>query len=477
MDIWIIGSFSLLIVLFYIVTFNYRRKERVSLDRNKHRFLCVYGMAMFIADRVLRKILFKRNDSINLKFKKLYIKEKAEKEEYLYIVSKLALAIVIIFISNIFGMFVELSQRNNSDEIKYLERNEQGAGEIIYSLEVEKENEKETIEIMVPQREYSEEEAINLMQGYREELINTFLGENESQDRVTKPLNFINSIGKENIQIVWNVEDSDIIQYDGTLGKNISDEGIVTKVYALMSVKNIKLEQEIVISVFPQEKGENTQQIIQSIVNASDNTKKEIELPSEVEEEKITFHQKQENSGLYFGPLGVFAAIAIFILKDRDIDKEIKKRNRQMLADYSEVVSKIMLLNKAGLSMVKAWEKVVDSSGTKKEHYIYREMKLTLAKINGGISEGEAYEQFGKRCGIHCYIRFTNIINQNLKRGSNELCKALKIELDNALQERKNNALKLGEEAGTKLLAPMTIMLIVGLALIVVPAFMSVKIN
>ena len=43
-------------------------------------------------------------------------------------------------------------------------------------------------------------------------------------------------------------------------------------------------------------------------------------------------------------------------------------------------------------------------------------------------------------------------------------------------EERKDFAKKLGEEAGTKMLAPMFLMLGVVLVIIVVPAFFSVQI-
>ena len=46
-------------------------------------------------------------------------------------------------------------------------------------------------------------------------------------------------------------------------------------------------------------------------------------------------------------------------------------------------------------------------------------------------------------------------------------------ELQDAFEERKNMAKKYGEEAGTKLLLPMIIMLIVVMAIIMVPALMS----
>ena len=43
--------------------------------------------------------------------------------------------------------------------------------------------------------------------------------------------------------------------------------------------------------------------------------------------------------------------------------------------------------------------------------------------------------------------------------------------------ERKNHARQLSEEAGTKLLAPMFLMLLVVIVIIIVPAFMNFQVR
>ena len=56
------------------------------------------------------------------------------------------------------------------------------------------------------------------------------------------------------------------------------------------------------------------------------------------------------------------------------------------------------------------------------------------------------------------------------------LTQMLKLESVQAFEERKARAKKLGEEAGTKLLFPMFLMLAVVLIIVIVPAFMSLQI-
>ena len=49
-------------------------------------------------------------------------------------------------------------------------------------------------------------------------------------------------------------------------------------------------------------------------------------------------------------------------------------------------------------------------------------------------------------------------------------------EAEDAFEQRKNLAKKAGEEAGTKLMIPLFLMLIIVFAIVIVPAFFSIRI-
>ena len=65
------------------------------------------------------------------------------------------------------------------------------------------------------------------------------------------------------------------------------------------------------------------------------------------------------------------------------------------------------------------------------------------------------------------------MLEQNVVRGNEKLRAMLKEECLQALEDRKARARKAGEQAGTKMLFPMMLMLIVVMAVIMVPAFSS----
>lgn len=151
-----------------------------------------------------------------------------------------------------------------------------------------------------------------------------------------------------------------------------------------------------------------------------------------------------------------------------------------MILDYPEVVNKMALFLGAGMTVKRAWRKIVEDYGHQKElwgeRYVYEEMKRTCYEMESGITEAESYENFGRRCGIQVYIRFGALLSQNLRKGTKGLTELLRLESIQAFDERKARAKKLGEEAGTKLLLPMFLMLAVVLVIVIVPAFLSVQV-
>lgn len=86
-----------------------------------------------------------------------------------------------------------------------------------------------------------------------------------------------------------------------------------------------------------------------------------------------------------------------------------------------------------------------------------------------GVSEGAAYEKFGKRTGVREYIRLSTFLTQNVKKGSTMLLQQLHEEAKEAEEMRMRNARKLCEEASTKLLLPMIMLLLVVMILIMFP--------
>ncbi len=166
----------------------------------------------------------------------------------------------------------------------------------------------------------------------------------------------------------------------------------------------------------------------------------------------------------------------IYAGKDKDLSREVEKREREMLIDYPEIVSKLTLLIGAGMTVRAAFEKVAldykKKTGSRRS-FAGEEMLITVHRMKSGISESEAYLDFGKRCAVKRYTKLGALLSQNIRKGSTGLLTELEREVREAFEERKATARKAGEAAGTKLLLPMVLMLSVVMLIIIVPAFMS----
>ena len=103
--------------------------------------------------------------------------------------------------------------------------------------------------------------------------------------------------------------------------------------------------------------------------------------------------------------------------------------------------------------------------------YLYEELRRMTYGMESGVAEARVYEQFGLRCGIQQYTRLCTLLTQNLRKGSNDLLRLLEEESGKAFAERVDLARKRGEEAGTKLLVPMMLLLGIVMIIIMIPAY------
>ena len=104
----------------------------------------------------------------------------------------------------------------------------------------------------------------------------------------------------------------------------------------------------------------------------------------------------------------------------------------------------------------------------------YEEMLYACRELHSGVSEASAYEHFGKRTGLQEYTRLSTLLAQNLKKGNSDLLERLREEAVRAGEEKLQGCKRMGEEAGTKLLVPMVLMLLVVMVMIMIPAFSTI---
>jgi len=140
-----------------------------------------------------------------------------------------------------------------------------------------------------------------------------------------------------------------------------------------------------------------------------------------------------------------------------DTKKKLDKKRLHMQIDFPDFLNKLTLLVGAGMNVSAAWSKIVEESES--ERPLYKELEKVYFEVRAGKAETTAYEDFSKRCRMPVVTKFVSVLIQNLRKGSGELIKVLDSLSDECWEMRKQTAKRVGEEASTKMLFPMMIML------------------
>lgn len=474
---------GLIFLILYLVSKSYKKESIKNISSKENPLKKIYPMAMYIEDRILWKIPFLKSQKVDKNLKALLVKEKVDFEKYLYKIKKISLCMVVIIIFDFIGFVSAISLwASQSEYLESIVRPDYGEGEKEYELEVKNgTDEKETVIISIDEKKYSKDEIYKLFEDNYNNVIKELLGGNTSQDEIIVPINLISSYDIFNIS--WKIENTEIVDFSGNVyNEEINEQGIITYITAVFELEDIKKEYEIPLKILPAPNDINKtleEKIQESLENSNSEYENQVNLPLKVEDENIVYSIPEEKVGLKYLIVGLLFAVTVYFGLDKDLEKKIKQREEQMLMDYSDIVSKLTLLMGAGLTISLAWDRIVKDyerkSKAKNKRFAFEEMKLANTKIKSGISETVVYMEFGKRCGLQCYLKLAGLLEQNVRKGTKELRVLLEGEVREAFNNRKNLAKIKGEEASTKLLFPMIIMLGIVIVIIVVPAFLSMN--
>lgn len=490
----------IIIILFFIffIKVNGNSKDwLIGIDKKKHSLYFLYPMTRFILEKTgLQKSLIKKDD-INEKIRALHISDNQERQVKLYWYQKTSLLILCVLLFSGFSLIHQVQEKVNNISVfeTQLTRPEDGQGDEVFKLEFRMENEnnredyyEDEILIQNNERIYTDSQLKDILNKAIPYLELEMLGENKDAKHVDKNLNFISLIPETSITVEWIPEEYLLITSDGKINnRNMDSEKEETLVTAILKYHDKKVEHTMPITILPAKLNDNEElyKDLEKSLNVraeTNSTSTKWTLPDQLGEYSITWERPKSNSSITLLILGLFAAVLLWLYKDKELKDQMKQRNNQMLIDYPEIINKFNLLINAGMTIKQAWTKISEDykhtvdKKKGKTRYVYEEMLLTVHELKLGIPEANAYEQFGKRVGLLPFMKFSSMLVQNLKKGNKDLVNILGREAMEAFQERKETAKRLGEEASTKLLGPMLIMLIIVLIIIIVPAFISFNI-
>ena len=385
----------------------------------------------------------------------------------------------------ILGIMGQVSQAMNSSQDS-LERPGIGQEETRELLvEGLMEEEALPVEIDLSPRQYREEEALRVYEDILEELPGRILGENTSLMEIRQDLELMRELPEYGVSLEWKPENPELLDAKGRIQREaLGDQPETMWLFLQMTDGHNPADYQFRICLMPEEESqqEKLAEGFQERLKEEDYKQRYspvLTLPREYEGHSLSYKKVQEPvlpSAVF---LGIAGALLLVVKERSDRQKQQQQRKRQLLSDYPELLTKMMIFLGAGMTVRTAWEQIAEDyhrllgQKRREKRWVYEEMYETSCQMKRGVPEGQAFAEFGRRCSLPCYTKFAGYLEQSRKNGSKNLRELLRLEMEEAFEQRKHQARRLGEEASTKLLLPLFLMLGVVMIMVAVPAMLE----
>lgn len=397
-------------------------------------------------------------------------------------------ALIILLVFTLIAIFKAITSSNNTLVNNSITRPEPTAEAKLETIEVYDKTGKliTNLDLNIEARKLDATELEETFFNAYEEIDEKMLGKNESLDKVKYKLNLISSAANGLVLVDWYSDDFNVVNYNGEVNNEdfLENESKQVGLRAVLSYEDYKTSLEFKVQVVARDKEEQSvdkliaKRITKDLEESANEAK--VTLPSNIEGHELKYKiKREESSPFYYIFLGIMLALLIIYKDYAKLKEEKEKRIKQMKYDYSELVSKLCLLLGSGMTIRMAWNKIATDyknarmAGKISDHAIYDEMYETSCNMQAGLFEAACYEDFARRVNIKEYSKFISLLESNLKKGSKDLVYLLENETKEAFELRKQMALQKGEEASTKLLVPMIMMLVIVMIIIMFPAVSS----
>jgi len=399
-----------------------------------------------------------------------------------YYIKKLQLLLVVLCVGVLLGVLVHARsdmEGSLTDEGELL-RPLPGQGERQVKLRAWLEGEElGDFTVTVPERTLTGQETLELYEEFWETWKREALGDNPSWQEIYTPLALAEELEGYPFTVYWRSSDYEALSRSGAV--HASQAAVPVTLTVESSYQDFRWQEELELLVVPRPM-EETELLVEQALDAyrlaegTAASRDRIPLPQEIKEGRLAWREVKEDYSLLLLLMTVVTAAAVFLFQDRDLRRQVLCRREQMKENYPVVLNKFTLYLGAGMTIRGAFQKIaLDYHNRHKgePQPLYEEMLYACNRLQAGISEGQTYELWAARTGLQDCARLSAMLAQNLKKGNAALLTRLREEGDKALQEDLNLRRKKGEEAGTRLLVPMIMMMAIVMVLVMVPAFQS----
>ena len=385
----------------------------------------------------------------------------------------------MVFILVLFlAAYMEVSNGELKDGY-FIERNNVGEGEKELTLEVEANDGKEEYEyhLKIPEVLLTEKEANLMMDNAILEIEDDF---SEVIDTIPIKKNYQSGL----VEATWKFDVSDCMDMEGNIIKEkIPKEGQLVNAEVYLECQNYEKAYYFAFLIPVQEISFSEKLLTDISLYMEEEMQKEGEtqviLPTKINGQTLTWREKKEGLVIRILFLEILVVVLLVISKAEKKREDEKKYKESMELDYPEIVGQTTLLLGAGMTILQAWNKITAQYLDKRQKRLIRkragfeEVVYITRRMQEGESEREALTLFGQRVPLISYHRFIRILLNNQSKGNVGVVALLEQETAKAYEQRVLAAKKKGEEASTKMLLPLMIMMILVMAIVILPAMLE----
>ena len=283
------------------------------------------------------------------------------------------------------------------------------------------------------------------------------------------------------VEATWRFDNRECMDLEGKIIKEqIPEEGLI--VNAEVGLKCQAYEKVHRFSfLIPKQQFSESEILLSSI---SDHIQSEmqqegqdrIKLPSQIKGVTLKWKEPKDYPFVKIVFLEILVLILLFVSKIEKRKEEEKKRLESMEMDYPKIVGQMTILLGAGMTIPQAWNKLAmeyyekKQSGVTNQRPAFEELLYINRRMQEGESEREALSVMEKRVPLMSYRRLIRILIHHKSKGGDHLCQELEKEATMAYTQRVYAIKQKGEEASTKMLAPLMLMMILVIAIVILPA-------
>lgn len=396
-----------------------------------------------------------------------------------YYVNKFRLCLLVLLVGCLLTLLLSVKTViENRQNIVSVQRGDVGEGEQEILLSATVGEFSEELPVVVEERMLREEEVKSLADECEKKLELLMLGQNTSLDVIVTDLFLPDRVDGYPFDILWKSSDTTLISTGGKLENPQGRVGERICLTAILYYGEYRLEQDFWVEI-----GEGAidtglrSRLCEALQqqDEADKYEESLSLPKELDGKVISWKRIREENSPLFLLLTLAATVGVYFLKDKDLHEQVQDRKRRLKLDYPTILNKFVLYMGAGMTVRGSFYKIASDGQKKMPKQIlspaYEEMVFSCNELNAGMSEVLVYERFGNRSGLQEYARLATMLGVNLKKGNAGLLQRLREEADKTMQEDLQFRKKIGEEAETKLLIPMVMMLAIVMVMVMLPAF------